>query len=58
MAQEDPEMMQSMIALFTRSQTRKQIWKVMLSRKWKLIKHLGISNSLHLIPSLIRASRI
>ncbi|NVM37342.1 MAG: NAD(P)/FAD-dependent oxidoreductase [Candidatus Lokiarchaeota archaeon] len=58
MAQEDPEMMQSMIALFTRSQTRKQIWKVMLSHKRKLIKHLGISSSLRLIPSLFRTSRI
>ena len=58
MAQEDPEMMQSMIALFTRSQTRKQIWKMMLSHKRKLIKHLGISSSLRLIPTLFRASRI
>ncbi|MFX1298247.1 MAG: hypothetical protein ACFFD2_25755, partial [Promethearchaeota archaeon] len=58
MAQEDPEMMQSMIALFTRSQTRKQIWKVIMSRKRKLIKHLGISSSLRVIPSLFRASRI
>lgn len=57
-AQEDPEMMQSIIALFTRSQTRKQIWKVMLSHKRKLIKHLGISSSLRLIPSLFRTSRI
>jgi len=58
MAQEDPEMMQAMIAMFTRSKTRKQIWKVMLSRKRKLIKHLGISSSLHLIPTLFRALRI
>ncbi len=58
MAQEDPEMMQSIIALFTRSQTRKRIWKVMLSHKRKLIKHLGISSSLRLIPTLFRASRI
>ena len=58
MAQEDPEMMQSIIALFTRSQTRKNIWKVMLSHKRKLIKHLGISSSLRLIPTLFRASRI
>ena len=57
-AQEDPEMMQSMIAMFTRSQTRKQIWKVMLSRKLKLIKQMGISNSLRLIPSLFRAYRM
>ncbi len=58
MAQEDPEMMQAMIAMFTRSKTRKKIWKIMLSRKRKLIKHLGISSSLHLIPALFRALRI
>ncbi|MFX1380228.1 MAG: NAD(P)/FAD-dependent oxidoreductase [Promethearchaeota archaeon] len=58
MAQEDPKMMQAMIALFTRSQTRKKIWKAMLSHKGKLIKKLGISNSLHLIPTLFRALRI
>lgn len=58
MAQEDSEMMQAMIAMFTRSKTRKQIWKIMLSRKWKLIKHLGISSSLRLIPTLLRASCI
>jgi digeranylgeranylglycerophospholipid reductase len=57
-AQEDLEMMQSMIAMFTRSQTRKQIWKVILSRKRKLIKKMGISNSLRLIPSLFRAYRM
>jgi len=56
-ALEDPEFMQSLIALFTGSQTRKQIWKVMMSRKWKLVKQLGLS-SLRLIPTLIRASRI
>ena len=58
MAQEDPAMMQAMIALFTRSQTRKKIWKAMLSHKGKLIKKLGILNSLHLIPTLFRALRI
>lgn len=58
MAQEDPKMMQSMIALFTRSQTRKQIWKIILSRKWKLITKLGVSSSLRLIPTLFRALRI
>jgi len=58
MAQEDPEMMEAMIAMFTRSQTRKQIWKTMLSHKGKLIKHLGVSSSLRLIPTLFRASRI
>ncbi|MFX0024051.1 MAG: NAD(P)/FAD-dependent oxidoreductase [Candidatus Hermodarchaeota archaeon] len=58
MAQEDPMMMQSVISLFTRSQTRKQIWKAILSQKGKLIKYLGISNSLRLIPTLIRALRI
>ena len=57
-AQEDPEMMQSLIAMFSRSQTRKQIWKVMLSHKRKLVKELGIKSSLRLIPTLYRASRI
>ncbi|MFX0004393.1 MAG: NAD(P)/FAD-dependent oxidoreductase [Candidatus Hodarchaeota archaeon] len=57
-AQEDREMMQSTIALFTRSQTRKQIWKVIFSRKRKLIRQLGISNSLRLIPTLFHALRI
>jgi geranylgeranyl reductase family protein len=58
MAQEDSEMMQSLIALFTRTQTRKEIWKIILSRKWKLIKKLGFSSSLHLIPTLISTLRI
>jgi len=58
MAQEDPEMMQTVIALFTRSQTRKQIWKTMLSHKMKLIKSLGVLCSLRLIPTLFRALRI
>lgn len=57
-AQEDPEMMQSLIAMFSRSQSRKQIWKVMLSHKRKLVKELGIRSSLRLIPALYRASRI
>jgi len=57
-ALEDPVIMQSLIALFTGSQTRKQIWKVMMSRKWKLVKQLGILSSLRLIPTLIHASRI
>ena len=55
MAQEDPKMMQSIISLFTRSQTRKHIWKAILSQKRKLIKYLGISNSFRLIPTFIRA---
>jgi flavin-dependent dehydrogenase len=58
LTQEDPEMMQSMIALFTGSQTRKKTWEVMMSRKLKLVKKLGFQNSLHLIPTLLRASRI
>ena len=58
LAQEDPEMMESTIALFSGTQTRKQIWERLMSNKWKLIKQLGISNSLRLIPSLFRASRI
>jgi len=57
-AQEDPEMMQSIIALFSRSQTRKQSWEVMMSRKWKLVKKIGIWKSLHLFPTLIHANRI
>ncbi|MFW9877977.1 MAG: NAD(P)/FAD-dependent oxidoreductase [Candidatus Thorarchaeota archaeon] len=57
-AQDDPEMMQAMIAMFTRSQSRKQIWRVMLARKRKLIKHLGILSSMRLIPTLFRALRI
>ncbi|MFX0007502.1 MAG: NAD(P)/FAD-dependent oxidoreductase [Promethearchaeota archaeon] len=58
MAQDDPELMHSVIALFTRSQTRKHIWETILSQKWKLIKDLGISNSLRLIPTLLYALRI
>ncbi len=58
MAQDDPEMMQSTIALFTGSETRKQSWEVMMSRKWKLAKLLGIKNSMKLIPTLFHALRI
>ncbi len=58
LAQEDPGMMESTIALFSGTQTRKQIWESLMSNKWKLIKHLGILNSLRLIPSLLRALRI
>ncbi|NVM17303.1 MAG: NAD(P)/FAD-dependent oxidoreductase [Candidatus Lokiarchaeota archaeon] len=58
MAQEDQEMMQSTIALFTGSETRKHSWEVMMSRKWKLVKQLGIKNSMKLIPTLVRALRI
>ena len=58
MAQEDPEMMQSTIALFTGSETRKHSWEVMMSRKWKLIKLMGIKNSLKLLPTLVHALRI
>jgi hypothetical protein len=58
LTQEDPEMMQSMIALFTGSQTRKKTWEVMMSRKLKLVKNLGFRNSLRLIPTLFQASRI
>lgn len=58
MAQDDPEMMQSTIALFTGSETRKHSWEVMMSRKWKLIKLLGIKNSMKLFPTLLHALRI
>ena len=58
MAQEDPEMMQSTIALFTGSETRKHSWEVMMSRKWKLVKLLGAKNSAKLIPTLLHALRI
>ena len=58
MAQNDPEMMQSTIALFTGSETRKHSWEVMMSRKWKLVKLLGIKNSMKLFPALIHALRI
>ncbi len=58
MAQNDPEMMQSTIALFTGSETRKHSWEVMMSRKWKLVKKLGIKNSLKIFPTLFRALQI
>jgi len=58
MAQDDLEMMQSTISLFTGSETRKHSWEVMMSRKWKLVKLLGIKNSIKLIPTLLRALRI
>ena len=58
MAQEDQEMMQSTIALFTGSETRKHSWEVMMSRKWKLVKLLGIKNSMKLLPTLLHALRI
>ena len=58
MTQDDPEMMQSIIALFTGSETRKHSWEVMMSRKWKLIKILGIKNSMKLLPTLLHALRI
>jgi digeranylgeranylglycerophospholipid reductase len=58
MAQKDPEMMRSMIALFSGTQTRKKIWKTMMDRKLKLSKQLGIIRSLKLIPPLFKALRI
>ena len=58
MAQEDQKMMQSTIALFTGSESRKHSWEVMMSRKWKLVKSLGITNSLKLLPTLFHALRI
>lgn len=58
LAQEDPKMMESTIALFSGNQTRKVIWKEVMSHKWKLVKNLGIRSSLRLLPTLIRALRI
>ena len=58
LTQNDHEMMQSMIALLTGSQTRKQICETMMSRKFKLVKKLGLRNSLRLLPTLLRAARI
>jgi geranylgeranyl reductase family protein len=55
LAQKDSEMLQSMISLFSGSETRKEIWKVMMSKKWKLIKYLGLNNSLKLFPTLLKA---
>lgn len=57
-AQDDPEMMQSTIALFTGSETRKHSWEVMMSRKLKLVKLLGIKNSMKIIPTLFHALRL
>jgi hypothetical protein len=57
-AKKDPEMMQSMIALFTGTQTRKMIWKEMMTHKLKLIKQLGVIKSLKLIPTLFQALKI
>ena len=58
LAQEDPLMKDAIIALFSGTQTRKQIWEQMMKRKWKLVKKLGLKSSLRLIPTLIKASRI
>ncbi|MFX1281206.1 MAG: NAD(P)/FAD-dependent oxidoreductase [Promethearchaeota archaeon] len=57
-AQEDTEIMQSMISLFSGTQTRKIIWKTLMSRKWRLLKELGILNGVRLLPSLLRSLRI
>ncbi len=57
-AKEDPEMLQSIISLFSGSQTRKQSWEVFMSRKFKIIKKLGLWNSLRLIPTFLHSSRI
>ncbi|MFX0033946.1 MAG: NAD(P)/FAD-dependent oxidoreductase, partial [Candidatus Hermodarchaeota archaeon] len=57
-AQDDKEMMHSLIAMFSGSQTRKYIWGVMMSRKWKLMKQLGLRNSLSLLPAFVRSLSI
>ena len=57
-ALEDPYMKKYIVALFTGSQTRKAIWEALMSRKWKLVKNLGVLTSLRLIPKLIHTSRI
>ena len=54
----DPEMKQAVTALFSGSKTRKEIWKIMMARKWKLINKLGISNGLRLLPALLKAIRM
>ena len=57
-SQEDPEIMQSMISLFSGTQTRKHIWKTLMSRKLKLLKELGLWDGLRLLPALLRSLRI
>jgi geranylgeranyl reductase family protein len=58
LAKEDIDMKQAITALFSGSQTRKEIWKVMMSRKWKLIKKMGLINGLRLFPTLLQTMRI
>ena len=58
LTKEDIEMRQAVTALFSGSQTRKQIWKVMMSRKWRLMRKMGVRNGLKLLPTLLKAIRI
>jgi geranylgeranyl reductase family protein len=58
LTKDDFEMKQSITALFSGSKTRKEIWKVMMSRKWKLVKKLSMVKSLRLAPALLKAMRI
>ncbi|NHJ26227.1 MAG: FAD-binding protein [Candidatus Lokiarchaeota archaeon] len=54
----DTEMRQAVTALFSGSQTRREIWKVMMSRKWRLMRKMGVRTGLKLLPTLLKAIRI
>ena len=58
LTKDDSEMKQAVTALFSGSKTRREIWKIMMARKWKLINKLGISNGLRLLPALLKAIRM
>ncbi|MFW9948794.1 MAG: NAD(P)/FAD-dependent oxidoreductase [Candidatus Thorarchaeota archaeon] len=58
LSKKDIVMKQAITALFSGSQTRKEIWKTMMSQKWKLIKEMGMVRGLGLLPSLLKAIRI
>ena len=58
LTKDDPEMKQAVTALFSGSKTRKEIWKTIMARKWKLINKLGINNGLRLLPALLKAIRM
>jgi hypothetical protein len=55
---EDEEVLESTMVLFSESQTRKESWRVLMSRRRKIVKALGLANSLRLIPALIRSIRV
>lgn len=57
-ALEDEELMNATISLFSGSQTRKRAWEVLMKRKWKLLRSLGLRAAVRLLPALWRASRI